>query len=173
MATRLGGGCNASSGGSSGGSQRVTDQAGPIDTFPLSNRKGKQKMAMERPIRLPNGLVAMELSVRGEKGISMQRREMIEQKSGCRRERSVQGMHFSVSGTALQLRHAAELLLNGAKGIKGTKGGKLLPELQVAANDSQAEWVTGKRGRRYWSSGRSTRASSLRCFGSTGWRKPE
>ena len=173
MAMRLGSGCNASSGGSSSASQRVTDQAAPNDAFPLSNRQGKQKMAMERPIRLPNGLVAMELSVRGEKGISMQRREMIERKSGCRWERSVQGMHFSLSGTALQLRHAAELLLNGAKGIKSTKGGKPLPELQVAANDSQAEWVTGKRGETLLELRQKHEGVEFRCFGSTGWRKSE
>ena len=89
----------------------------------------------------PDGLVAMELSVRGEKEISTRRREMIEQKSGCRQEHVVGAKGFSVRGDALQLRHAAELLLKGAT---GTKDG--VPELHVAANDTQANWILGKDG---------------------------
>ena len=119
----------------------LTDRTGSTGTTPLSKREGKRPMAAQPLTVNPDGLVAMELSVRGEKEISTRRREMIEQKSGCRQEHVVGAKRFSVRGTALQLRHAAELLLKGAT---GTKDG--VPELHVAANDDQAIWISGKDG---------------------------
>jgi len=119
----------------------LTDRTGSTGTTPLSKREGKRPMAAQPLTVNPDGLVAMELSVRGEKEISTRRREMIEQKSGCRQEHMVGAKRFSVRGDALQLRHAAELLLKGAT---GTKNG--VPELHVAANDTQANWILGKDG---------------------------
>ena len=126
---------------SSSGGKSVTEyRAGPTDPIPPSKREGKRPVAIKpaKQSAPTDGLVAMELSALGETEISMYRRGLIEQKSGCRQE---QGTRFSVRGTALQLRHAAELLLKGAK---GTKSGA--PELHVTANDSQADWVLGKDG---------------------------
>ena len=85
----------------------------------------------------------MELVLRGEMKISDHKRELIVRRSGCRLQSSAQpnrAAMLALGGTALQLRHAAQLLLKEAKG----KGGVL--ELQVAADDSQADWVLGKSG---------------------------
>ena len=53
-------------------------------------------------------------------------------------------MALALRGTALQLRHAAQLLLKDAKGSKGGKSG--VPELQLVADNDQAMWISGKSG---------------------------
>ena len=130
------------------GAKSVTeDRAGPADSAapPLSKQEGKRPESAERPA--PDDqpeLVVMELALPGAIGVSAHTRELIAQRSGCHLERSVlraRGSPFSVRGTALQLRCAAELLLKGAEGAKGGA-----PELQVAADDKQANWVLGKSG---------------------------
>ena len=79
--------------------------------------------------------------------MSDRKQELIVQKSGCRLQSSVQPSRaamIALNGTALQLRHAAQLLLKDAKAsVKGRSG---MLELQVAADDIQAGWVLGKSG---------------------------
>ncbi len=48
---------------------------------------------------------------------------------------------LALEGHALQLRHAAQLLLGNAKGKKGGP-----PVLQLAADDDQADWLLGQAG---------------------------
>ena len=100
---------------------------------PLSKREGKRPVQAESA----NGLVVMEFELQ----VSAHKRQLIADKSGCNLVHTTVRGHFSVQGNARQLRHAADLLLKDAKGAKGGA-----PELRVAADDTQAGWVLGKRG---------------------------